>query len=373
MKAIINGKIVLKNRIIENGVIFFDKLIHIIEADAEAKGCEIYDAKGNYVIPGLVDIHIHGYKGDDSSDSDPDAVKRISENLTENGVTSWCPTTMTVSKEEIEAALNNIRDAKVRVKGAKVLGANVEGPFINPLKKGAQSEEHILKPDAQFVLENKDIIKLVTVAPEMEGGVDFIKRVTIDSDVTVSIGHTASDYKCAIDAINNGARHITHMFNAMPPLSHREVGVIGAALEEDAVSCELIADTFHINPSLFKMLTRTKKDKLILVTDCMRAGGLGDGNYTLGGQEVKVSGIECRLNDTTIAGSILTLNKGVYNVFKYGDIPLWEAVNMASLYPAKVVGEDGRIGSIETGKYADLVICDEQMNVVDTFVNGVKM
>lgn len=368
MKAIINAKIVTPSSVIENGTVLFDDKIRAVGKDIDITGAEVCDAEGNFVIPGLVDIHIHGFCDNDVCDGTEESIQSISDAITNNGVTSWCPTTMTIDIKDIENIFNVVRNHK-NTSGARVLGINVEGPYINPSKKGAQAGEHILKPDADFVLNNKDIIKLVTLAPEMEGGTEFAKRVSENSDIAVSIGHTDADYACASEAIANGARHTTHLFNAMPPLNHREPGVIGAALESDNVSCELIADTFHINPALYKTLYKVKGDKLILITDCMRAGGMPDGEYSLGGQPVIKKGIECKLFDGTIAGSILTLNKAVYNFMKHADIPIWEAVNMASLYPARVVGESDKIGSIEVGKYADMCIADDELNIKKIFIN----
>lgn len=373
MKAVVNGQVVLEDSVLENGVVLFDQKIQAVGKDMKIGNVEVIDADGKYVIPGLIDMHIHGYCGDDVCDISGDSIKNIAKKLPSNGVTAWCPTTMTVDVDNIVKTLNSIRNYKDSVKGAKILGVNVEGPFINPAKKGAQSEENILSPDAEFILGYKDIVKLVTVAPEMEGGIDFVQRVTTESNITVSIGHTMADYSCTKKAIESGARNITHLFNAMSPLSHREVGVVGAALENDCISCEIIADTFHIDTALYKMLARAKGDKLILITDCMRAGGLSDGEYTLCGQTVSVCGIECRLKDGTIAGSVLKLNKAVYNFMKYSEVPIWQAVNMASLYPARVLGEDKSIGSISVGKAADIVIVDKKMDVISTFIDGEKI
>lgn len=373
MKAIINGRIVTKDEVIDNGIIVFDNKICGLARNIDVSGCEIHDANGNYVIPGLVDLHIHGFCGDDVCDADINGLRRMAVAITKNGVTSWCPTTMTVEKDNIISALDTIRKLKTNPVGAKALGANVEGPFINPIRKGAQAEENILAPDADFALENKDVIKLITVAPEMEGGLDFVEKVTSNSDITVSIGHTDADYECAKKAIEKGARHITHLFNAMTPLHHVQPGVIGAAFEDDRVSCELIADTFHVKTALYKMLARNKKDKMVLITDCIRAGGMPDGEYTLGGQPVTVKGIECRLEDGTVAGSVLTLNKAVYNFMHNSDVSIVQAVNMASLNPAMVVGEADTIGSLEVGKCADIVIADDEMNIMETFINGERI
>lgn len=371
MRAIINGKIVLENSVLENGCIIFDDKIQQIGTDLKVDGCDVIDAKNNFVMPGFIDIHIHGYKGFDVSDADENGTIEISKQIAKNGVTSWCPTTMTVEKSVIQKSLDIIKRLINSDKtGAKILGANVEGPFINPIKKGAQSEKYILKPDKNFILKNNDAIKLVTLAPEMDENFEFIKEVSQKTGITVSIGHTTADYKTASAAIKCGARHITHLFNAMPPLNHRETGVVGAALENDSVTCEIIADTFHISPSLFIPLHRIKGDNLILITDCMRAGGMEEGEYTLGGQSVTVKGIECRLSDGTIAGSILTLNKAVKNFYKITKLPIYEVVKKASLSPAKAVGEDKLCGSLAVGKAADIVVADEKINIKRTIISG---
>ncbi len=373
MKAIINANVVLPDKVLEGSTIIFDEKIRIIDKTAELSDCEIIDAKGNYVIPGLIDLHMHGYRGFDASDSSLDAVTEISKAITENGVTAFCPTTMTMPKKDIKTALSNIAFAKDNAKGAKILGANVEGPYINPSRKGAQNENDIKAPDSDFILSQKDIIKLVTLAPEVSGSSEFIKRVKADSDVIISIGHTDADFDTAKNAIDLGASHVTHLFNTMPSMLHRAPGVIGAALSEESVSVELIADTIHVHPALFSIVRKLKKDTLCLITDCMRAGGMPDGEYTLGGQKVFVKGDECRLSDGTLAGSVLTLNKAVHNMIKFGGAEVFEAVKCASLNPAKVIGEADKIGSIDVGKSADLVICDKEFNVKETYINGKKV
>lgn len=377
MKAIINGNIVLPNGIIKGGAVVFNKKIEYVGTSPDLNSVdEITDANGDFVMPGFVDIHIHGYCGEDASDGKSGGLEKMSAELLKNGVTSFCPTTMTVEMSAIQKALDCIRELKAKTadakSGARVLGANVEGPFINPQKKGAQSEEHILPPDAEFVVKNKDIIKLITLAPEMAGGEEFVKTVTEKTDVTVSLGHTSADYKAAKNAIKCGASHITHLFNAMPPLNHRNPGVIGAALEADSVTCEMICDTFHIHPALFEIVAKQKNDSLVLITDCMRAGGMPDGAYTLGGQKVVVNGIKCLLEDGTIAGSVLTMNRAVKNFAQNTSVPFWKAVLYASLVPAKVIGEDKNLGSLEKGKFADIITADENVNIKSVFVGGEK-
>lgn len=376
MKCIINGQIILPTEVKTGMAIIFDEKIEsIVKADEiDLSKYEVIDAKGNYVAPGLVDIHIHGYMGCDTSDGDANGIRKMCAGLVKNGVTSFCPTTMTVSVEEIEKAFNDAREVKAEgaKNGAKVLGINCEGPFINPSKKGAQAEDHIKKPDAEFILKNADIIKVYTIAPEMEGGLECVEKVYNDGRVVSSIGHTGASFDEAKAGIEKGVRHTTHLFNAMTALMHRNPGVVGAVLSDENVSVELIADTFHINPGLYKMVAKLKGDKLCLITDCMRAGGMPDGDYTLGGQPVKKAGIQCLLEDGTIAGSVLDLNKGVKNFYEYSGVSLAEAFAAASLNPAKVIGEDDKIGSLEIGKCADIIIVDNDFNIIKTLIGGIE-
>lgn len=374
MKCIINGRIVLPDRVVTGMALVFDETIKAMIPQDEIKTEEydVIDAKGNLVAPGLVDIHIHGYLGEDASDGSTEGLKKMAAGIAKNGVTSWCPTTMTMAKDVICKAFDIAREVKAESKcyGAKILGINCEGPFINPSKKGAQPEEFILPPDGDFIVENADILKLFTVAPEMEGALDCIKKVYEDGRVLASMGHTGACFDEANAGIEAGVRHATHLFNAMTALQHRNPGVVGAALSDERVSCELIADTFHVNPGLYRLVAKAKGDKLCLITDCMRAGGMEDGDYTLGGQHVIKTGIQCLLEDGTIAGSVLELNAAVRNLKAHTDLSLAEAFACASLNPAKAVGEDDKIGSLEVGKCADIMICDDEINVMTTIING---
>lgn len=373
MKYIVNGNIILKDKVVENSAIGFEgKICEIIDSKQIPEDAELIDAKGGFVAPGLVDIHIHGYLGEDTSDGSAEGIKKMAGGIIKNGVTSWCPTTMTVSMEEINAALNVVRSLKEESKswcGAEILGVNLEGPFINPKKKGAQAETHIKAPDADFIINNSDIISLATMAPEMNGGSDAIKKIREKCNVKVSIGHTDATFEEALSGIDAGATHITHLFNAQTPLHHRNPGVVGAALLRD-VYTELICDTFHVHKGLFELIAKIKGDKLVLITDCTRAGGMPDGEYTLGGQKIIVNGIECLLEDGTIAGSVLKLNDAVKNVYKNTEMPLWQVVAAASLNPARAIGADDRKGSLEIGKDADIIICDSEFNVMKTIIGG---
>jgi len=375
MKALVNGTFLIGQEEVRGGALLFDETIHgHVAADQVPAGSEIIDAGGLYVSPGLVDLHIHGYLGEDASDGSRAGIRTIAQGLLENGVTSFLPTTMTVSWPEIEAAFDAIRDLKAEsaqpdFPGAQVLGAHAEGPFINPKRKGAQAEKDILPPDAGKVLAHQDIIRILTMAPELPGGLDMIREVTANSDILVSIGHTNASFEQALEAIQAGASYVTHLFNAMSPLNHRNPGVVGAALQAP-VTTELIADTFHVHPGLFAFLHGLKQDRLVLVTDCTRAGGLGDGEYTLGGQPIHVKGIECRLADGTIAGSVLKLNQAVYNLREHTALNTAQAVAAASLQPATAIGEQARKGSLEAGKDADIVLFDQAINARAVYIAG---
>ncbi len=374
MKAIINGKIILKDRVVENAALLYtDKIEGVIDAKNLPKDVEIIDAKGNFVAPGLIDIHIHGYLGKDVCDGEEQSIRVISKGLLKNGVTGYLPTTMTVSMEVIKKALEVCRDLKEESKnwdGSQILGVHAEGPFISEAKKGAQDPKFILKPDAKFVKEYADIIKIITLAPETDTE-DFaaIREMVRDTDVVVSMGHTSADYETAKAGVAAGVKHVTHLFNAMTPLSHRAPGVVTAALDS-CVTTELIADTFHVSPAFYDILWKLKGRNLVFITDCLPAGGLPFGEYTLGGNKIVYRDIVCRLEDGTVAGSVLGLNKGVNNVYKNSNIPLYECVNGASLNPANAIGVADKKGSLEVGKDADIIIADEEFNVMKTIIGG---
>lgn len=374
MKAILNGKIILKDRIVEGYALIYSNVIEgIIPAENLPVNCEVIDAKGGYVSPGLIDMHIHGYLGKDVCDGEEESIRIISNGLLANGVTAYLPTTMTVDMAVIKKALEVCRKLKEESKswqGSAILGCHAEGPFISESKKGAQDAKYILKPDASFVKEYSDIIKTITLAPETdENDFSAIREICRDTDVVVSMGHTSSDYETAMAGVSAGVKHVTHLFNAMTPLQHRAPGVVTAALNAD-ISCELIVDTFHVDPCFYDLLWKLKGRKLCFITDCLPAGGLPEGEYTLGGQKIIYKGIVCRLEDGTVAGSILHLNKGVWNVYTNSSIPLYECVNCASLNVATVLGVEKQKGSLEVGKDADIIITDSEFNIEKTIIGG---
>ena len=374
MKAIINGKIILKDRILEDSVLLYSDVIEgIVPCDSVPEGVEVIDAKGGYVAPGLIDLHIHGYLGKDVCDGEEESIRTISKGLLANGVTGYLPTTMTVDMQVIRKALETCRALKQESQnwdGSEILGCHAEGPFISESKKGAQDAKYILKPDAAFVKEYADIIKTITLAPETDEN-DFaaIREICRDTDVVVSMGHTSADYNTAVASVKAGVKHATHLFNAMTPLAHRAPGVVTAALNTDA-SVEVIVDTFHVDKCFYDLLWKLKGRKLCFITDCLPAGGLPFGEYTLGGAKIIYRDIVCRLEDGTVAGSVLHLNHGVWNAYKNSNIPLYECVNCASLNPATVIGVADKKGSLEIGKDADIIITDENFEVKNTIIRG---
>lgn len=372
------GKIILENEVLENKVLIFnDKIVDILdEEDLEKMGSthkikQIIDAHGKYISPGFIDIHIHGSGGKDTMDGELAGLKIISETIAKNGVTAFLPTTMTMEKQKIYKALDTVRLAmKDNIKGAKILGAHMEGPFISEKYKGAQKKDYILKPSFEFIENYIDIIKIISMAPEEDFEFKFIKEVKNNSDIVLSMGHTNSDYETAMEAVRAGVSNATHTFNAMTALNHRRPGVVGAVLASN-ISFELIADTIHIHPAMFQILLNAKgKDKMILITDSMRAGCMNNGDWELGGRKVIVANNSARLTDGTLAGSVLTLNKAVFNMLKYTDLEIYEAVALASINPAKLINIDRTKGSIKIGKDADLIIFDEELKVDLSILEG---
>ena len=368
MKAIIGGKIILKNEILENKVLVFDNKILDI-CDNAPQNAELIDAKGNFVTAGFISTHIHGVNNGDTEDGNVDTLNSMSQYLFKTGVTSWCPTLATTPTEKLDEVLNSVRQAQKENLGAKIIGLYLEGIFLSKKKRGAHREDWLKNPNADLVIKNKDIIKLVICAPELSGAEDFIKEVT-NEGVKVALGHSDATYDETKKAIEAGATNTTHLFNATSPLSHREPGLPGAVLTDNRIYTELICDKFHVHPALYDMVYNLKRDKLILITDSIRPAGMPDGEYFQGGFTVTKKGVECRLNDGTIAGSVIDLNTGINNVVKNSNIPLYEIINAVTLNPAKMLGVDDKIGSLDIGKAADIVIADNDFNIIKVFKDG---
>ena len=330
------------------------------------------DCAGSYtVVPGFVDVHIHGCAGADTCDATREALEAMAAFLLAHGVTSFCPTTMTTSRETIQAALLAAKDMMDHPMegGARVVGVNMEGPFIAKERKGAQKEEDILPPDfplfQRFYEESGGIVRLVDVAPEQPGGLEFVEKAS--QLCTVSIAHTTADYDQAKAAFDKGVTHATHLFNAMSGLHHRKPGVVGAVFDDRRVRGELICDGFHIHPAVLRAAFRLLGDRALIVSDSMRANGMPEGEaFDLGGQMVTVHQGKALLPDGTIAGSVTNLHQEIKNLVSFG-VPFEQAVKAATLLPARAIGLDGEIGSIAPGKRADLVVLDENLDIAAVY------
>ena len=325
---------------------------------------EVIDAEGLLVLPGLVDIHSHGAAGEDFSDGNPEGLKKILQYEKRCGITSYCPTSMTFPKERLRQIFASIKGAQTE-DGATVVGINMEGPFLDPAKKGAHVEKWIAAPDVAFVRElNQDadgLVRLVTVAPNMDGAEEFIKEM--HEEVCISLGHTAADYDCASRAMKLGAHHVTHLHNAMQPVGHRAPGLIGAAMDDPECMVELICDGYHIHPSAIRAAFRMfGPERVILISDSMRATGMENGTYELGGQEVTVKDRKAVLKDGTLAGSATNLYGCMCKAIEFG-IPLEQAIMAATANPARSIGIFDRVGSIRIGKQAYLLLVSENLEL----------
>ena len=333
---------------------------------------EILDGKGAYAIPGLTDIHFHGCVGHDFSDGTQEAIKALAEYELSQGITQICPATMTLAEEslmKISRAAANYDNAS----GARLVGINMEGPFVSEKKKGAQNGLYIRKPDADMFRrlqkEAGGLYKLIALAPEEEGAMEFIDE--LKEEAVISLAHTTADYETSMEAFRRGASHVTHLFNAMPPFSHREPGVTGAAFDTPDCDVELIADGIHICPTMVRAVFRLfGDDRVILISDSMMATGLTDGDYSLGGQPVKVKGNLATLADGTIAGSATNLMDCLRTAVKKMGIPLESAVKCAAVNSARSIGIDDRYGSLEPGKIANIVLLDEELGLQAVIYDG---
>ncbi|WP_311481781.1 N-acetylglucosamine-6-phosphate deacetylase [uncultured Anaerococcus sp.] len=335
---------------------------------------ENYEYLGEIVAPGLVDTHIHGYAGKDIMNAEEGALNVISKGLLECGVTSFLPTTLTDSKEKTDAALKRVAAEYKDVEGAKVRGIFLEGPFFTEKYKGAQNPAYMSNPKIDYLKEwieiSDSLVNKIAIAPEREGAEDFIKKANA-LDVRVALGHSDASFDQAVAAVDAGANIFVHTFNGMSGLHHREPGMVGAAMATDAIS-ELICDGHHVNPNAAGILMNTKgRDKIALITDCMSAGGMADGDYMLGEFPVIVKDGTARLKDGgSLAGSILKLKEAIKNVVDWEIADVFEAIQMASLIPAKSVGIDNICGKLHEGYAADFIVLDYDMNLKATYLNG---
>ena len=375
MKAILNGTLVLPDSTREGAILYDRKIIDLVSNDeAKAAADETLDARGLFITPGLVDTHVHGVCGVEVLDGTEDAIRTMAHELLSGGVTSFLATTETVAWDRLETAFEQIRIVREESRrpgfsGAEILGCHAEGPFLNPVRKGAMQEAHILPPDAEKVLPYADVIRVLTLSPEMPGADACIRTLTEKTDIRLSMGHTDATYEEAMHAFDLGVTRATHLFNAMPSMHHRAPGPVCAALTRD-VFTELIADTYHVDRALFPLVARLKGDRLVLITDTGRFAGMPDGTYAYEGATYILKGLSCRFPDGTITGSVMRLNMGVRNLRDFGHIPFHQAVRAATLSAAASCGADDRKGSLEPGKDADLVVMDGDCRVLHTIVGG---
>jgi N-acetylglucosamine-6-phosphate deacetylase len=331
----------------------------------------------NIMIPGLVDIHLHGNSGEDFSDGNYDGLVRMARFLADAGTTSFSPASMTLPEEIIAAACRSavkLRDETPR-DCASIRGITMEGPFFSEKKKGAQNAAYLRKPDAgmfkRMQQDADNMIRIACVAPELEGAKDYIREVSV-MGVTVTAAHTGATYDEAAAGFDAGITHVTHLFNGMPPLLHREPGVIGAASERDNVTVELICDGIHVHPSAVRAAFKLfGASRICLVSDAMAACGLENGESMLGGQKVYVKDGRATLADGTIAGSVATLFECVKTALSMGISPE-DAVRCATVNPARVIGADD-IGSIATGRRADFLLCGRDWALKDVYMAGNKL
>ncbi|MEG0962530.1 MAG: N-acetylglucosamine-6-phosphate deacetylase [Lachnospiraceae bacterium] len=333
---------------------------------------KVIDASGAYVIPGLIDIHFHGCVGHDFCDASLEGLTSMAEYELSQGVTSICPASMTLSKDALlEICKNGAAYAAMdsAANRSRLVGINLEGPFISYEKKGAQNPEYIVSTDYNALQEwqnaSGDLVKLITIAPETEGAMDFIQKVKSShlKDISISLGHTTSDYDTAQQAFELGADHVTHLFNAMPSFTHRAPGVIGAAFDAKHCYAEMICDGVHIHPSAIRSaFTLFTGKRIVLISDSMMATGLSDGMYALGGQDVTVKGSHATLADGTLAGSVTNLPNCMRTAVSMG-IPLTDAVACTTINPARSIGIDSDFGSLEFGKVADFVLLNSDLTL----------
>ena len=390
MKAIINARLIIPDdngdfSVMKGGAILFEEKISAImptekfsaETSRDNIGNvngieEIFDAKGKFVSPGFINIHVHGGWGADVMDEDNAAINTVAKLQAKTGVTSFLPTTMTYDMPRVRRALDRARASmKNGTEGAKVLGAHMEGPFVNEKYRGAQAVKDIIPANFSLIEDFADAIKIITFAPETlppDQSDDFIKKCR-RTGIVVSIGHTAATYDETTRALAAGATSFTHLFNAMTGLHHRKGGAVLAALDSSAYA-ELIADNVHVAPPIERLVAKLKKNRLVAITDSMRAAGMGDGESELGGQKVFVKGTLATLADGTIAGSVLTLDRGVYNLCHNTGRPAEEIIETATKNPAELLGVYDKIGSLSPGKAADILIFDDDINIAEVFVGG---
>jgi N-acetylglucosamine-6-phosphate deacetylase len=374
-RVIRGGTVVTPQDVFEQAdvVIEGSKIIGVGPGIACGEDCKVIPAEGLIVAPGYVDVHVHGSAGHDAMDGTRKAIEGMAQFFATRGVTSFCPTTLTMGGEEIMQAVRAVQECMDHpTKGAQPLGVHLEGPYIDAKMKGAQPAQHVRAASAQeyqqfFSLGN---IRMISLAPEIDANKELISFARRHG-AAVAVGHSSASYEQVAEAVKLGLNQSTHTFNQMQGLHHRKPGTVGAALLLDEIYAQFIADGIHLHPAVVDLVVRLKgTEKAVLITDAIRGAGMPDGDYELGGQAIVVRDGAVRLADGTLAGSCLTMDLGVRNLAEFAGVCACEAIEMATLTPARSIGVADRKGSLETSKDADVVLLDQDLNVVSTMVMG---
>ena len=375
---IANGKVFDGQCFRERDVVVEGQTFSSIETSGDVAcgagdAADALDASGCYVIPGLIDVHFHGAMGHDFCDASDEGISAIAAYEASRGVTSICPTTMTLPEERLAPIVASVAAHEAAAVEAGIVGINMEGPYIAPDKVGAQNPAYVrsasIEEFGRLQQQAMGLIKLVDVAPEQPGNLEFIRQMS--HDVRVSVAHTCTNYDDACAAFDAGARHMTHLFNAMPALHHREPGPIAAGAERNDVTAEIIADGVHIHPAMVRLaFALFGDDRMILISDSLRACGLGDGEYELGGQQFFVKGNRATIANGSLAGSVSDVMACMRTAVRTMGIPLTSAVKAATVNPARALGLDGKLGTIAPGYQADAVVLDRDLNIKHVVLRG---
>lgn len=371
-----NARLISPDSDIENGglIIADGHITAIIDGETLPAADVIIDAEERIVMPGFIDIHCHGADRHDVCDDSLDSIRHIARRKLQEGVTTWLPTTLTQPADKLLSIMDKCAKYGARQEFTRCPGVHVEGPFINVDKAGAQNPEFVRPPDIKELMALNEIYPalIVSVAPDVEGAIDFIDQAT-DDGIVCSAAHTAATYQQIMDAKKAGLIHLTHFGNAMTPLHHREIGVVGAGLLDDALMLELICDTIHLSPDMLRLIfSKVSIDRLMMITDSMAASWIDHGEVTLGGLDVVVNGGVARLKDGgALAGSALRYNEGLKNVVEITGMPLEQLVKATSWNQARSIGLEN-FGKLEPGYHGDVVILNEDFSVHQTFVGGIE-
>lgn len=373
---ITNAKVITPTAVIPRGWLLSDgkTIARIGWGDApDFEGVDRIDGTGLSLIPGFIDVHVHGAVGQETMDAKADGIRALAQFYAQHGVTSYLPTTWTAARELITPALELVAEMQgPQPDGATILGVHLEGPYINVDKKGAQRAQDVRRAEQEEALSflDFDVIRLLALAPEFPEN-HWLIRECVARGVTVSAAHTNATYQQIVEAVDMGLSHATHTFNAMTGLTHREPGAVGAVLTRDEVYCELIADNIHVHPAAMKLLYAAKgKDRVMIITDAVRGAGLPEGSYEIDDRTVMIKDNAVRLPDGTLAGSTLTMDRGVYNFMQATGEPLEAIWQASSLNAARSIHVADRKGSLEVGKDADFVLVDDEINVELTVAEG---